>query len=759
MRHTIQPILTSGETKLSDISVFRNEECNSYEVYINLALLERVSIDPDTLQHKMFIGRLYNQKTPLKQLVEKFHHDGRTIRKWAAALTSGNIDEMVRAFSGRGANKKVTPELFRYVRQLYKERSRFGRNYREVIISKTQEVFGVTISTTVASAIFKDARSQDDQPPATTRSTATVEQSTPHSDSEDSSPVNQSPVFPAFRERTAAVGQIMIRHVGLILFSGLMRFLASSFDRQLICQVLQGAVNIEQSKILCSDSLRTFVSQILSVPDQRTELDKSATPAAVLQLYRQNAAFLADGPENGDLFYFDPHTKEYTGQLKVLKGWCGRRHGVSKVLNLDCFHTRSGRPCFIQHYSPYYDMRERFFISMKLFDELFDEEKRLGRTFVIDRGIYGLNTFRHFGNDYFITWEKGYRKDGWDANEPSLEFTRERCRNNRSDLRSYHFVYQEHAWQRDTDFRRLIVKATNPRGNTIDVAIITSNPHMDAQDIIWAIFNRWLQENDFKYLDTYFGINQITSYRYTNYKDTVAAHRDRQIDSPEYKQLKSTHRKATDQLSRALLKLHKAERTVVELDLQYQQLHSRIDESQTSARPLPEQSRSQLDRELKKLTRRHCRKQKDCITYREAVETHQQTIETLEERLCCTLRKTSRLEHLIAEQYQLLDTRMKSYFDALKVIASNMFYHLHNQFRLIYGDYRDDHVHLRMLTRCNGSVSHSSNTSAFRLWLPGSFQPHQKRKFSAFLNQLQEQINRTGNRPVRITLTSGPIAM
>ena len=26
------------------------------------------------------------------------------------------------------------------------------------------------------------------------------------------------------------------------------------------------------------------------------------------------------------------------------------------------------------------------------------------------------------------------------------------------------------------------------------------------------MFNRWLQENDFKYRDKHFGINQITSY-------------------------------------------------------------------------------------------------------------------------------------------------------------------------------------------------------------------------------------------------------
>ena len=31
------------------------------------------------------------------------------------------------------------------------------------------------------------------------------------------------------------------------------------------------------------------------------------------------------------------------------------------------------------------------------------------------------------------------------------------------------------------------------------------------------MFGRWLQENDVKYLDKHFGINQITSYRVIEY--------------------------------------------------------------------------------------------------------------------------------------------------------------------------------------------------------------------------------------------------
>lgn len=33
------------------------------------------------------------------------------------------------------------------------------------------------------------------------------------------------------------------------------------------------------------------------------------------------------------------------------------------------------------------------------------------------------------------------------------------------------------------------------------------------------MLNRWIQENDFKYMIEHFGLNEITSYKYYNYSD------------------------------------------------------------------------------------------------------------------------------------------------------------------------------------------------------------------------------------------------
>ena len=50
-----------------------------------------------------------------------------------------------------------------------------------------------------------------------------------------------------------------------------------------------------------------------------------------MNIYALNAELLSDGPNRGKLFYFDPHTKKYTGMLKTLKGWCGGSHNQTSV--------------------------------------------------------------------------------------------------------------------------------------------------------------------------------------------------------------------------------------------------------------------------------------------------------------------------------------------------------------------------------------------------------------------------------------------
>ena len=751
MTENIQLVLSNYETLYSDLSVFLDKEESEFYVYIGVALLERISIDAEEIGHKMFIGRLYNAGVKLSILRKRFGHDARTVKKWGNALKTCDVDEMSKAFTGRKAAKKTTPELIRYVLQQYHSRFVLGRSYREKIIMGVEEIFGVRLSPSLISGIFRiktDADFADSNP----EKRKILEHKKELPGSKESASVQQSPIF--LGDYSASSNGEMIHHAGLVLFE---KYLSCYpwFQRQILCQILSGAVNIEQSKTLCFDSLSRFCPDLIkTLREQRQLLDEYATLENELELYRANANFLSDGPGKGKVYFFDPHSKRYTGQLNILKGWCGSLHSVSKIINLDCFHTESGRPCFIQHYSPYYDMRERFFMSLSLFDELFAPDKRSGRTFVIDRGIFGIECFKRFENDYLITWEKGFDGSGWDENASSLKFTRYKRKNGSSGKKKkYSFECQESLWSKMSGIRRIIVKATNHNGDTISVSVLCSNPEIPLEDVVWLIFNRWLQENDFKYLDRHFGIDQLDSRARDDFKNRMDEFKDRTAEAPEYRKLKKESKTASAALAKNLLKQNRKQKELESKQIEIEKLDA--------AQALPGISlKKELQKELRKAERSMERINKSILKLESEQNTLEKQLENAEQKQTEALKKESRIKQLVEGNYQLINTRRKAYIDALRINAANIFRNINDEFRIIYDNYRDDHHHLRLLSRSSGIITRSQSELTVKLWLPGTLQKHIIRAMEKLTEKLTTQINQnqSNSRKLKIRLLTGAVS-
>ncbi len=703
----------------------------------------------------MFIGRLYNSGVKLCILRDRFRHDVRSIKKWGNALKSFDIDEICKAFSGRKDLKKTTPELIRYVLQQYRCRSQLGRSYREKIKMGVKDIFGISLSLSLLSRIF---RSGDDKQPSDSgalndRKMGTIEHLNISSGSKDTISVKQSPILS--NSYSVALSGEMIHHAGLILFE---KYLGSYswFQRQVICQVLSGAVNIEQSKSLCFEGLSRFCPDLIrTLRDQRQLLDKSATLENELDLYRLNSLILSDGPGKGKVYYFDPHSKHYTGILKVLKGWCGSLHSISKVINLDCFHTESGRPCFIKHYSAYYDMRERFFISLALFDKLFTPDKRSNRTFVIDRGIFGIECFKRFENDYLITWEKGFKSNTLGETVLPVKFTRYKSKNGSSaKKRKYIFECNESPWSKMNGIRRIIVKATNDTGRTITVSVLCSNPEMPIEDVVWLIFNRWLQENDFKYLDRHFGINQLDSRARDDFKNRMDEFCDRAAESPEYKKLKNEVNAVSSALAKNLLKQNRKQKDLEAKQLEIKKLNA--------AHILPGIAlQKEIQKELNKVKKSAERMNDRIINLKAEQETLEQQLENAEQKQADALKSESRIKQLIDGNYQLIDTRRKAYIDALRINAANIFRNVNDEYRIIYDNYRDDHRYLRLLSRAAGIVYCKQQELTVNLWLPGTIQKHVKKAIKKLAENISEQINlkkSESSRTLKIELLTGVVS-
>ncbi|MDP6477411.1 MAG: hypothetical protein QF502_05835 [Nitrospinaceae bacterium] len=556
-----------------------------------------------------------------------------------------------------------------------------------------------------------------------------------------------------------------VHHAGQILFSpwfdliGAERPQAYGLQSQWIGQILQGAVNIEQSHLVCDSSLAFFTGPILvGLRNQRDKLKEMSLSEAVLDVYRANTHLLPDGPGMGTIFYYDPHSKECVTQLDMLKGWCGHLHSIAKVLHLDFIHTQSGLPCFLQHYDNYYDLRERFFMTLSLFGNLFPGGSAAGSTFILDRGIFGCETFGKFRKHgcHLITWEKGYMHDGWDKKQPALMFQCFRERNQAGDLKEYSFECQETTWDKDQSVRRIIVRATNPTGRMIEVSILCTNPDIDIKQIVKLMFNRWVQENDFKYLDRHFGLMQITSYASENYKQIADTLADRLVDSPEYLELKRQFSTIEQALAKQLLqrerktnqlKTLQAEQKIIDQSLI--DIQNRIDELLKIIK-VPQKSikLKQLRDHLRKLKSKHnslkkrtAKLQDQICILEEEIGKKNQCMLKLDADLDNTMRKQSRLEILIEGCYQRPDIRQKAMMDALRIVAHNMFRSMMDIFRPIYGNYRNDHVMLRMLTRTDGFIWRTDQVVHIRLWLKGRYQTHQKNDFQTFIDQMNNFIN------------------
>jgi len=106
-----------------------------------------------------------------------------------------------------------------------------------------------------------------------------------------------------------------------------------------------------------------------------------------------------------------------------------------------------------------------------------------------------------------------------------------------------------------------------------------------------------------------------------------------------------------------------------------------------------------------------------------------------------SVRKESRLEALIDEQYLRLDTRRKAFMDAIRISSRNIFCKLAMEFRPLYNNYRDDHFIVRELTRSSGII-HKRDGMAYLLLMPTmQFQPATREIVQTFLARISQKIN------------------
>jgi hypothetical protein len=531
---------------------------------------------------------------------------------------------------------------------------------------------------------------------------------------------------------------------------------AAPLLRQWLAQILLGAVNIEQSKLLNTAHLSRLLGGRLykDLGKQRQWLGDFATDDIIRSVLQINGRHLELTSQSD--FYLDPHTKHYTGEKNVLKGWCSGIGHVDKVMHSDFIHNVDGHPVYFETTDNFYDLRERTFDFLERFRTTMEFEASKLLTVVIDRGIFGAETFAKFAEHphlQLITWEKDYRHDGWNEDlQAKGEFIYERPRNHSRDLFTYHFSYQEHRWEKDSRLKRIIVRATNPRGKPIEVSILSDALDRDSKEIILLIFRRWVQENDFKYLDKHFGIDQITSYQAVSYKELAEEITDKQMLSTAHRALNKQRQEETSKLKNLLWKRDRTQRREGQRRASIAALENQLKSNEPN-RPEKQTLRKQIGNHRGQQKRAEQNLEK----WERGIEEQHKKLDQINQQLEETGAEESRLENLIDREAVKMKGSRKRLMDALKILARNLFYLMLAPFKSEYDNYRDDHVIFRSLTTSGGLIE----ADEFRVTCHLVLEPDYPRSIRELLENYLRDWNENSpefpdgtGRPVTLKLTT-----
>ena len=300
----LQPILGTSAKNLV-FSVHQNQQTQQYHVYYGLELFDVVPSDKRDTRFKLMVAHMHMIGFTLTALHSAFAVDPRTIKKWSTALKSGSAQKLQKALIGLGSNRKLTEPIEQFVRMRFEEIYPQDRyRYSSKIVKEIKQVFNEAISSETLRGLFKelkehynktagqvdpseraaqkadeeeeDTSDEDDLLPPSPCDTVTLahlesagepDVSTSNQDNEagNSSPLGED----ATRNRNADAffyGRQWCSHPGLLFFSEALCSLQKSLPEQVakpltqwISQVLLGAANLEQTKLLSTQDLQLLL--------------------------------------------------------------------------------------------------------------------------------------------------------------------------------------------------------------------------------------------------------------------------------------------------------------------------------------------------------------------------------------------------------------------------------------------------------------------------------------------------------------------
>jgi len=156
----------NGSLDISIVERINSTDIKELSLYIGLAEVERIPFDKDHILFKMLLGRMYNCKYKLDELVKSFGPSHKTIRLWGKALLSSDLDYIRKVFAGHENKRKITPEIDGFIRGTFNAIKDNVKNFSQIIIGEIGKRYNKEISGESLRIIFNDERKSNTDNPS-----------------------------------------------------------------------------------------------------------------------------------------------------------------------------------------------------------------------------------------------------------------------------------------------------------------------------------------------------------------------------------------------------------------------------------------------------------------------------------------------------------------------------------------------------------------------------------------------------------------
>jgi hypothetical protein len=212
--------------------------------------------------------------------------------------------------------------------------------------------------------------------------------------------------------------------------------------------------------------------------------------------------------------YVDGHVRVYGGQHDLAKGYSMRRHMPARATTDVWANDRRGDPLFVVTSEINEPLTQMLKPVLKQARELVNDDRSI--TVIFDRGGWSPQLFVELieSGSHILTYRKGRTPElpGEAFETRTLEVEGRKVEYQLCDEPKVRVGAGKLAWSEGPPrplFLRQVTKLTDTGHQT---QVLTSRQDLAAAEVLWRMFNRWRQENFFKYMRQEFAIDALVEY-------------------------------------------------------------------------------------------------------------------------------------------------------------------------------------------------------------------------------------------------------